>query len=218
MKVTPRVLLMDDEVVFRRSFQRVLQREGLDVRIATSVLHLVKLANKDHYDAGIIDIRMTEGGSEGLEATQQLRKMQPEMYLEVITAYEEYESPALEMGADAVFIKPKGTKSPEAAQRIRRGILKKRLECLAKAAGMDSQELLDLQLLDSGSQSAWAAVRVSVVTDCIAQMDSFLESIAEAQGLDRQIMDALRQGLIRFFAKQAVEAKCSVEMKKESSP
>lgn len=206
MKLTPRVLLMDDEIVFRRSFQSVLQREGLDVRIARSVPHLIKLANEDHYDASIIDIRMTEGGNEGLDAIQQLAKMQPQMYLEVITAYEEYVSPALEMGADAVFIKPNGTKSPEAAQRVRRGILKKRLKCLAKAVGMDWQELLDPQLLDSVSQTIWAAIRASILADCIIQLDSFLESITEMHRFDRHIVGMLRQDLAEFLATQVVES------------
>jgi ActR/RegA family two-component response regulator len=205
MKLMPRVLLMDDEVVFRQSFKQVLQRQGLDVRIATSVPHLIKMAKEDRYDAGIIDIRMTEGGSEGLGAIQQLVGMQPEMYVEVITAYEEYVSAALKMGADAVFIKPGGTDGADAAKRVRMGILKKRLNFLGKVAGVDWQELLDARLLDEGSQSAWAAVKASILADCILQMDSFLESIAETHRFDRHVVGMLRRDLAEFLVTRVVE-------------
>lgn len=212
MKLTPKVLLLDDETFFRRPFQQLLRKEELDVRIALSVGHLLKLADVDSYDASLIDVRLTEEGCEGLKAVRQLRKTDPDMYIEVITAYDEYESHALEIGADAVFIKPRGTECPEAARRIKRGILSKKLARLAEVTGIDLEEALDAKLFENG-RSAWASVKASLMTDCFIKIDPFLVPVAEKHSLDRKTIDSLRIDLIEFFTKQLFgpELKCGYE-------
>ena len=122
----PYVVIMDDDVDLRRSFRDMLKKEQLNVRIARSKAELSKIVASAHYDAAILDIRMSPGGHEGLDAIKEIKDQHPGIYIEVHTGYKDYVSSALSLGADHVLIKPEGY-GPEAAERIKRGIISKRL-------------------------------------------------------------------------------------------
>ena len=94
MRLTPRVVLMDDETQIRRPFKRLLAKEGLDARIARSPAELIRIVSEDHFDAAIVDIRMSKTGTEGLSVISTLREMSPDMYVEALTAFGEFREEA----------------------------------------------------------------------------------------------------------------------------
>ena len=130
MQVTYNVLLLDDEVNFRRPFAKRLRRAGFSVRVATSVKNALSLSKEFDFDACVIDIRLTAGGMEGLEVVRSLRETGEHLYIEVMTAFEEFRSAALEVGADEVIIKPALGDSPE---RLRNAIGAKQRHFLENA-------------------------------------------------------------------------------------
>ncbi|GAB4144549.1 MAG: hypothetical protein Fur0037_12330 [Planctomycetota bacterium] len=85
MVATKRVLVVDDEDVVCRSYERVLTRSGFEVEKAMSGRQaLERVASKD-FDVMFADLRMP--GMDGLQVVRELRSTHPNMPVVVITGY-----------------------------------------------------------------------------------------------------------------------------------
>lgn len=144
MELRYRVAVMDNEPLIRRGMKISLEKEGISTRIATSVSQLIDIVENDHFDASVIDIRMSRSGTEGLDAVKVLRKIHPAMYIEVLTAFREYEDEAYSKGADLVVFKAQRSSRIQSAKRIRYGIMRKRLFLLSTILGIKPSRLLKL--------------------------------------------------------------------------
>ena len=106
MNTKPTVLVIDDDAVVGRSFDRVLSRKGYDVSTALSgeeALH--KIDDKD-YDVVFTDIKMP--GMDGLEVAERIMDRCPWTPVVVITGYgtEENEARARVLGTEGFVRKP----------------------------------------------------------------------------------------------------------------
>ena len=119
MKALKKILVVDDDPVIAKSFDRVLTPKGYAVITAASGAEaLVRLARED-YDAVYTDIKMP--GMDGLRLASRLKKMQPWLPVVIVTGYgsEANEAAAKNIGVSAFLRKPL---SPEMIEESASGI------------------------------------------------------------------------------------------------
>ncbi|MBT3321569.1 MAG: response regulator [Anaerolineae bacterium] len=113
----PKLLLVDDEALVRRSMQKTLLRKGFLVETAsdcTEGLNIYKAAeNTDTpIDMALLDLNMPNfdgvpAHSAGLDLLTKMREINPELLAIVLTAYDEVDTAkeAVKRGARSYFVK-----------------------------------------------------------------------------------------------------------------
>lgn len=106
MNTKPQVLVIDDDAVVGRSFDRVLSRKGYEVSTALTGEEGLKDIESTEYDVVFTDIRMP--GMDGLEVTERIKAKCPWTPVVVITGYgtEENEAKASVLGVSGFVHKP----------------------------------------------------------------------------------------------------------------
>jgi CheY-like chemotaxis protein len=106
MNTKLQVLVIDDDAVVGRSFDRVLSGKGYQVVTALSGEEAMETMNERDFDVVFTDIRMP--GMDGLEVTRSIKARCPWTPVVVITGYgtEENESRASVLGANGFVRKP----------------------------------------------------------------------------------------------------------------
>ena len=101
-----RVLLVEDDIVFRERLAGALRRRNLNVFQAGNPAEAKTIAASESIDGAVIDMRMP-GGS-GLEAVRELRSLQPSARLVVLTGYGSIATAmeAVRQGANDYLTKP----------------------------------------------------------------------------------------------------------------
>jgi DNA-binding NtrC family response regulator len=103
---TPRILIVDDELVVRDSLARWFESEDFSVVTAQSATEgLEKLAHQN-FDLALVDIKMP--GIDGIELQQKLHQADPDMPVIIMTGYASVETAvrALKNGAYDYITKP----------------------------------------------------------------------------------------------------------------
>ncbi|HOQ60489.1 MAG TPA: sigma 54-interacting transcriptional regulator, partial [Vicinamibacterales bacterium] len=102
----PRVLVVDDEPSVCRSSERILTREGYEVRTAPGGAEALDLLGREAFDLVFTDLKMAEMG--GMELLETLRSRFPDVVPVVITGYATIASvvEAMKVGAFDYLPKP----------------------------------------------------------------------------------------------------------------
>src|SRR5690349_7295346 len=100
------VLVVDDEEIMREILEALLAREGYDVRLASSGAEGIDLARSVPFDAVIVDVMMP--GMDGIAALDELKKLDEELPVLMITAFASVETAisAMKSGAFDYITKP----------------------------------------------------------------------------------------------------------------
>jgi two-component system, NtrC family, response regulator HydG len=101
-----RILIVDDEMIVRRSLASWFQQEGYSVDVAASGKEtLEKLVTLD-WDVFLLDIKMP--GMDGLELQRKIREIHPQASVIIMTAYASVETAieAMKQGAYDYIVKP----------------------------------------------------------------------------------------------------------------
>ncbi len=113
----PKLLLVDDEALVRRSMQKTLLRKGFVVETAancTEGLETFKAAHKSDapIDMALLDLNMPNfdgipAHAAGLDLLTKLREVDPDLIAVVLTAYDEVDTAkdAVQRGARSYFVK-----------------------------------------------------------------------------------------------------------------
>ena len=106
MNTKPQVLVIDDDAVVGRSFDRVLSQKGYDVSTALSGEEAMKDIERTDYDLVFTDIKMP--GMDGIEVAERIKAQCPWTPVVVITGYgtEENEARASVLGVSGFVRKP----------------------------------------------------------------------------------------------------------------
>ncbi|MGB5747449.1 MAG: response regulator [Desulfobacterales bacterium] len=106
MNAKLQVLVIDDDVVVGRSFDRVLSDKGYDVKTALSGEEALETLDKSNFDVVFTDIKMP--GMDGLEVTERIKAKCPWTPVVVITGYgtQANEVRASVLGASGFVRKP----------------------------------------------------------------------------------------------------------------
>jgi len=101
-----KILIVDDELQLRQSFQRLLAGEGHDVRAASTGEQGIKLVREELPDLVIMDVRMP--GMDGLTALRAIREIDARLPVVIMTAYSTTETAieATKLGAFYYILKP----------------------------------------------------------------------------------------------------------------
>lgn len=135
MNAKRHVLVIDDDAVVGRSFDRVLSGKGYDVDTALSGEEALKDIEAHNYDVVFTDIRMP--GMDGLEVAERIRERCPWTPIVVITGYgtEENEARASVLGVSGFIRKPL---TPEMIESITLKALEKPAGELAEAEDLEA--------------------------------------------------------------------------------
>src|SRR5206468_12899687 len=93
------ILVVDDEEIMREILETLLTREGYDVRLAASGQEGLELARALPFDAAIVDIMMP--GLNGIETLDELKRIDEDLAVIILTAYASVESAIAAMKAGA---------------------------------------------------------------------------------------------------------------------
>ena len=106
MNTKLQVLVIDDDAVVGRSFDRVLSDKGYEVSTALSGEEALDTMNNNDFDLVFTDIKMP--GMDGLEVTERIKERCPWTPVVVITGYgtEDNEAKASVLGASGFVRKP----------------------------------------------------------------------------------------------------------------
>ncbi|QWR77496.1 response regulator [Candidatus Magnetomonas plexicatena] len=101
-----RVLVLDDEAIVRISCKRVLEGEGYDVSVASSVKEAVTLLEREQYTLAITDLLMPD--VDGFEFLEIIKKRWPSLKTIVMTGFGTVEASqkSLALGASQFLKKP----------------------------------------------------------------------------------------------------------------
>ncbi len=117
------ILVVDDELSMREFLKILLEKEGYQVRTAAEGQSALQLAGQHSFDLVISDIRMP--GMSGLELLTQLKEMQPDIGVIMITAFASPDDAvaAMKGGAFDYITKPFNV---DEIKQVVRAVLKKR--------------------------------------------------------------------------------------------
>lgn len=106
MASSPRILVVDDEMIVCESCQRILEEEGLEVEIALSGAEAFAKMRENPFDIVITDLKMP--GIDGMEVLRTLRKEYPDTIVIMITGFSTVETAveAMKLGAFDYIPKP----------------------------------------------------------------------------------------------------------------
>jgi DNA-binding NtrC family response regulator len=106
MNTKPQVLVIDDDAVVGRSFERVLAGKGYEVSTALSGEDALHTMESKEFDVVFTDIKMP--GMDGLEVTERIKAKCPWTPVVVVTGYgsTENEARASVLGANGFVRKP----------------------------------------------------------------------------------------------------------------
>src|SRR5919106_5906106 len=106
MRRNASILVIDDEEIMREILEALLTREGYHVRLAASAAEGLELAKSVPFDAAIVDVMMP--GMDGITALEELRKLDEDLPVLMITAFASVETAiaAMKRGAFDYITKP----------------------------------------------------------------------------------------------------------------
>jgi two-component system response regulator PilR (NtrC family) len=124
--MNPSILVIDDEEVMRDVLHTLLGQAGYRVTLASDGPQGVALARQQSYDAAIVDVMLPEMG--GIEVLEELRRIDPELVVLMITAYASVETALQAMKRGAFDYVTKPFKHEEVLHILRNGLNQRRLQ------------------------------------------------------------------------------------------
>ena len=109
--MTEKVLLIDDEQDFLDALSERMRARDMEVTTSTSAKDALKKAEKESYDAIVLDLMMPE--MDGLEVLKQIKKDNPELQVILLTGHATVEKgvEAMKLGATDFLEKPADLKT-----------------------------------------------------------------------------------------------------------
>jgi len=119
------ILVVDDEEIMREILETLLTRDGYEVRLAASGAEGLELARSVPLDAAIVDIMMP--GLDGIATLDELKRIDEDLAVVIITAYASVESAISAMKAGAFDYVTKPFKNEEVLVVVRNAMERRRL-------------------------------------------------------------------------------------------
>jgi two-component system, OmpR family, phosphate regulon sensor histidine kinase PhoR len=158
-KVT--ILVVDDEKGIREGCRRILTGEGFAVNVATNGKEGLEMVKARPYDLMLVDLMMP--GMGGLEMMEQVRQIDPEIIMIVITGFATIETAVDAMKRGAYDYIPKPFTPDQLLAFVNRGLEKRRLSIQAKRL----MEERDQKLLEVANERSKIHTIVNSIADGI---------------------------------------------------
>ena len=100
------ILIVEDEDIIRDTLSEFLSGEGFEVREAANVTDALAIVRERDYDVAICDVQLPDG--DGVQLLRRLHRLNPSMFVLIISAYATVESAvdAFTAGAFDYLVKP----------------------------------------------------------------------------------------------------------------
>jgi len=100
------MLLVDDEDDFRTTLANRLKLRKIDITDVASGIEAIELVRQKSFDVAIIDVKMP--GIDGIETLKQIKQLQPDIEIVMLTGHASIESgmEAMKLGAYDYVMKP----------------------------------------------------------------------------------------------------------------
>ncbi len=194
----PKVLVIDDEYLFREMLQTVLSEE-YNVLAAESADVGLRLLEADHPDAVLLDLVMP--GKDGVQGLKAIRAIDPDVAVIIITGYARLETAeqVMALGANAYVEKPV---PPDLLMRtIRTGVEQTRHR-KREARVIDEMRDMVLKLSREQARDRQHATQADAAIELVYDLKNPL-AIAEAQ------LDKLQKALDPLFIQDESQSKVS---------
>jgi two-component system response regulator PilR (NtrC family) len=132
------ILVIDDEEIMREILETLLTREGYEVRLASSGAEGLEIARALPIDVALVDIMMP--GLDGIATLDELKRVDEDLAVIMITAYASVESAISAMKAGAFDYISKPFKNDEVLVVIRNAMERRRLVHENRALRQNIQE------------------------------------------------------------------------------
>ena len=116
-----RILLVDDDETLNTIMRILLEREGFDITVASSVGEALKLISSEPYDVLLSDLHMP-GAADGLTVISAMRHLNPKAIALLLTSFPEMDVAAQAILRQADEIMIKRTDPMEIVESIKRRI------------------------------------------------------------------------------------------------
>jgi DNA-binding NtrC family response regulator len=132
------VLVIDDEDIMREVLEALLAPEGYEIRLAASGAEGLELARAMPFDAAIVDVMMP--GMDGLTVLDQLKRIDEELAVIMVTAYASVDTAVDAMKRGALDYITKPFKNDEVLVVLRNAVQRGRLETENRVLRQNLQE------------------------------------------------------------------------------
>jgi DNA-binding NtrC family response regulator len=132
------ILVVDDEDIMREILETLLTREGYDVRLATDGAEGLEIARAVPLDAAIVDVMMP--GMDGLTVLDELKKIDEDIAVIMITAFASVETAISAMKRGAFDYVTKPFKNEEVLGVLRNAVERGQLVAENRALKQNLQE------------------------------------------------------------------------------
>ena len=119
------ILVIDDEEIMREILETLLTREGYQVRLASTAMEGLELLRSMPFGAAIVDVMMP--GMDGVTALDEIRKIDDDLPVLMITAYASVENAIAAMKRGAYDYISKPFKNDEVLVVLRNALAQHRL-------------------------------------------------------------------------------------------
>jgi two-component system response regulator PilR (NtrC family) len=119
------ILVVDDEEIMREILETLLTKQGYEVRLASSGTEGLEFARALPFDAAIVDIMMP--GLNGIATLDELKRIDEDLAVVIITAYASIESAISAMKSGAFDYVTKPFKNEEVLVVVRNAMERRRL-------------------------------------------------------------------------------------------
>lgn len=99
-----RILVVDDEKIVRDALERWFTLQGHIIKVAADGLESLEIVQESPIDIVLMDLEMPRMG--GVEATEKIKKLYPDLPILAITGFSEGLQAVLDAGAVKVLSKP----------------------------------------------------------------------------------------------------------------
>jgi two-component system, NtrC family, response regulator PilR len=124
--MTQHILVVDDEEVMRDVLETLLTQAGYRVSLAQDGAEGLALARRQAFDAAIVDVMLP--GQTGIEVLEELKRIDPELVVLIITAFASVETALSAMKKGAFDYVTKPFKHEEVLHILRNGLNQRRLQ------------------------------------------------------------------------------------------
>jgi DNA-binding NtrC family response regulator len=125
------ILVVDDQDSIRHFVSRALEDEGYAVHVTGSVREAREAIAQDLPDVAILDLKLPDGN--GLELLREIKRLQPEVTVILMTAFGELETAVEAMSAGAFWFVKKPFQNEELLALANRALSPRR--CGSSCAG-----------------------------------------------------------------------------------
>ncbi len=161
MNAKPKILIVDDEEVVRKSYARILAATECKVEAVWTWTQVSQLMQQEPFDVVLLDLRMP--GMDGMTVLRALKQRWPDSQVVIITGYPTLETAkeAVALGAHDYLTKPVGP--DQVIHAAQSAMLQKQwaLHCEPEADAHDAQAAPPLRVISTVAEPAYVFRRSS---------------------------------------------------------